>query len=164
VIVGWMARMTSVKNPILALEVAKKFPDTLFVMAGGGDLLDAVRNAAPANVKVIGWADAAMMWSAVDVVLSTSDNEGMPVALIEAQIAGLPVVASDVGSNREVIEYCESGFVVQGEVKVLGLELTKLLESSELRAKFGASGKVRCEREFGITKMNQAHQDLYIHC
>ena len=104
------------------------------------------------------------MWSAVDVVLSTSDNEGMPVALIEAQLAGLPIVSTDVGSNREVIEDGESGLVVKNEVKVLGVALTKLLESSDLRAKFGASGKVRCEREFGITKMNQAHKDLYIHC
>jgi glycosyltransferase involved in cell wall biosynthesis len=105
-----------------------------------------------------------MMWSAADVVLSTSDNEGMPVALIEAQLAGLPVVASDVGSNREVIEDGVSGFVVPGEVKVLGVALTKLLESSALRVRFGASGKVRCEREFGIAKMNQAHKELYLHC
>ena len=164
VIVGWMARMTSVKNPMLALDVAKKFPDTLFVIAGGGDLLDAVRDAAPANAKVIGWADAAMMWSAVDVVLSTSDNEGMPVALIEAQLAGLPVVATDVGSNREVIDDGESGFVVPGDVKLIVLALTKLLDNGELRTRFGASGKERCEREFGIAKMNQAHKDLYIHC
>jgi glycosyltransferase involved in cell wall biosynthesis len=74
------------------------------------------------------------------------------------------VVASDVGSNREVIEDGESGLVVKNEVKVLGVALTKLLESSELRVKFGASGKVRCGREFGIAKMNQAHKDLYIHC
>ena len=164
VIVGWMARMTSVKNPMLALEVAGQFPDVLFVMAGGGDLLDAVRDAAPANVKVIGWADAAMMWSAVDIVLSTSDNEGMPVALIEAQLAGLPVVASDVGSNREVIEDGVSGFVVKNEIKVIVLALNKLLASSEVRAAFGASGKLRCEREFGIEKMNQAHKAMYVQC
>jgi len=164
VVVGWMARMTSVKNPMLALEVAGQFPDVLFVMAGGGDLLDAVRDAAPANVKVIGWADAAMMWSAVDIVLSTSDNEGMPVALIEAQLAGLPVVASDVGSNREVIEDGVSGFVVKNEIKVIVLALNKLLASSEVRAAFGASGKLRCEREFGIEKMNQAHKAMYVQC
>jgi glycosyltransferase involved in cell wall biosynthesis len=164
VIVGWMARMTSVKNPMLALEVARQFPNVLFVMAGGGELLDAVRSAAPENVKVIGWADASIMWSAVDAVLSTSDNEGMPVALIEAQFAGLPVVATDVGSNREVIEDGESGFVVRGDVKVLVLALSKLLASSEVRATFGASGKERCEREFSIAKMNQAHEEMYIRC
>ena len=49
-------------------------------------------------------------------------------------------------------------------LKVLGVALTKLWESSDLSAKFGASGKVQCEREFGIAKMNQAHKELYIHC
>jgi len=49
-------------------------------------------------------------------------------------------------------------------LKVLGVALTKLLESSELRAKFGASGKLRCEREFGIEKMNQAHKAMYVQC
>ena len=131
-------------------------------MAGGGDLLDAVRDAAPVNVKVIGWADAAMMWSAVDVVLSTSDNEGMPVALIEAQFAGLPVVASDVGSNREVIEDGESGFLVPGDVKSLAGALAKLLADGGLRARFGAAGRELSGRQFGVGKMLESHRNLYL--
>ena len=49
-------------------------------------------------------------------------------------------------------------------VKLIVLALTKLLDNGELRTRFGAPGKVRCEREFAIAKMNQAHKDLYIHC
>ena len=49
-------------------------------------------------------------------------------------------------------------------VKLIVLALTKLLDNGELRTRFGASGKERCEREFGIAKINQAHKDLYIHC
>jgi glycosyltransferase involved in cell wall biosynthesis len=45
-IIGWIARMTGVKNPMRALEVADALPDTHFVMAGGGDLLDQVKAAA----------------------------------------------------------------------------------------------------------------------
>jgi len=161
VIVGWMARMTSVKNPMLALEVAKKFPEILFVMAGGGDLLEAVRRAAPLNVKVIGWVDAAMMWSAVDVVLSTSDNEGMPVALIEAQLAGLPVVASDVGSNREVIETGETGYVVRGGGSALEAALEGILYDEDLRHKYGAAGASRARNLFGPAKMMESHKFIY---
>jgi glycosyltransferase involved in cell wall biosynthesis len=58
-LVGWIARVTGVKNPMRALEVADALPDTRFVMAGGGDLLEQVRAAAPANVTVLGWAEAA---------------------------------------------------------------------------------------------------------
>ena len=63
-----------------------------------------------------------------------------------------------------MIEDGECGFVVPGEVKVIGLALNKLLENRELRERLGASGKVRCEREFAIAKVNQEHKDLYIHC
>jgi glycosyltransferase involved in cell wall biosynthesis len=113
-------------------------------------------------VKVIGWADAAMMWSAVDVVLSTSDNEGMPVALIEAQLAGLPVVASDVGSNGEVIEDGASGFVVQGDVKSLAGALAILLADGGLRDQFGLAGRERAGRQFGLAKMLESHRNLYL--
>ena len=110
-LVGWIARVTGVKDPMRALEVADALPDTRFVMVGGGDLLDQVKAAAPANVSVIGWAEAADLFGATDIILSTSENEGMPVALIEAQLAGKPVVATDVGSVSEVILNHETGIV-----------------------------------------------------
>ena len=101
-LVGWMARMTGVKNPLLALDVARQMPDVQFVMAGGGDLLELVAKSAPANVAVIGWTDASLFWSAVDCALSTSDNEGMPIALIEAQLAGLPAVVREQKKYRDI--------------------------------------------------------------
>ena len=101
-LVGWMARMTGVKNPLLALDVARQMPDVQFVMAGGGDLLELVAKSAPANVAVIGWTDASLIWSAVDCALSTSDNEGMPIALIEAQLAGLPAVVREQKKYRDI--------------------------------------------------------------
>ena len=103
-LLGWMARMAEVKNPHLLLEIASQMPELSFVMAGGGNLLEEIKNRAPKNVAVIGWADAATFWSAVDCAISTSDNEGMPIALIEAQLAGVPVIATNVGSNREIIK------------------------------------------------------------
>jgi len=55
-IIGWIARMTGVKNPMRALDVARIIPNAHFIMAGGGDLLEVVKAAAPSNVSVIGWA------------------------------------------------------------------------------------------------------------
>lgn len=161
VVVGWMARVTSVKNPFLMIEVAKKMPGVNFVVAGGGDLLEAVKAAAPANVSVIGWADASMFWSAVDLAFSTSDNEGMPVALIEAQLAGVPVVCTDVGSNGEVIENGVTGFVVEKDVDSLVAALQKLVSSAEMRSSFGRVAAVRAAVEFGVDTMLDKHKDLY---
>ena len=161
VIIGWMARVTSVKNPFLALEVAVQLPETLFVIAGGGDLLSAVSASAPPNVKVIGWADASAMWSAVDMVLSTSDNEGMPIALIEAQLMGLPVVATDVGSNEEVIENGYTGFVVAKDRDLLVTALMQLINDRRLREAMGASARERSSQHFSVDGMLVSHDELY---
>jgi glycosyltransferase involved in cell wall biosynthesis len=160
-IVGWMARVTSVKNPLLALEVAKEFPDIQFVIAGGGDLLAGVKSKAGKNVKVIGWADSSLMWSAVDVVLSTSDNEGMPIALIEAQLAGLPVVATDVGSSAEVVKSGATGFVVSKNKSELIRALTLLISNSKKRASFGKAAKVHAQKYFTVNNMNKSHAQIY---
>lgn len=160
-IVGWMARVTSVKNPHLALEIAAQFPDTTFVIAGGGDLLDDIKSKAPKNVKVIGWSDSSLMWSAVDVVLSTSDNEGMPIALIEAQLAGLPVVATDVGSCSEVIKSGKTGFVVPKDKSELKKALTLLNVDHKKRASFGKAAKANSQKHFTVDKMLSAHAQIY---
>ena len=126
-LVGWMARMTRVKNPYLLLEVAALMPEVNFVMAGGGDLLEDVKRDAPPNVKIIGWCNASYFWSAMDCAISTSDNEGMPIALIEAQLAGIPVVATDVGSNAEVIVNGVTGYVAHNEASALIAALKSLI-------------------------------------
>jgi len=161
VLVGWMARVTSVKNPMLMVEVAKAMPSVSFVMAGGGDMLEEVRAAAPSNVSVIGWAGASTFWSGVDIALSTSDNEGMPIALIEAQLAGVPVVCTDVGSNSEVIESGATGIVVSKNVDSLVAALTSLIESSQLRSSYGKAAAERAAVEFGVPAMLEQHATLY---
>ena len=160
-IVGWMARVTSVKNPHLALEIAKEFPDIQFVIAGGGDLLGEIKSKAGKNVKVIGWADSSLMWSAVDLVLSTSDNEGMPIALVEAQLAGLPVVATDVGSCAEVIKSGKTGFVVSKNRSELIRVLTLLINDSKTRSAFGSSAKLHAQKLFKVEEFAKSHAQLY---
>jgi glycosyltransferase involved in cell wall biosynthesis len=160
-VIGWMARVTSVKNPQLALDIAKEFPEITFVIAGGGDLLAEIKASAGKNVRVIGWADSSVMWSAVDLVLSTSDNEGMPIALIEAQLAGLSVVATDVGSCSEVIKSAKTGFVVEKKKTELVKALSMLIKDSKKRASFGKAAKVNAERLFTVDQMNKAHIKIY---
>lgn len=161
IIFGWMARMTGVKNPHLLLQIARQLPRAKFVMAGGGDMLEEVRAAAPANVFVIGWADGATFWSAVDCAISTSDNEGMPIALIEAQLAGIPVVATDVGSNSEVICHLSTGLVAQKEVAVLVEAVQKLLEDFELRTSMGRAATSWAAKKFSKEAMLEEHVRNY---
>jgi glycosyltransferase involved in cell wall biosynthesis len=160
-LIGWMARMTSVKNPNLLLQVASRLPDVQFVMAGGGDLLETIKSNAPENVKVIGWADAATFWSAVDIAISTSDNEGMPVALIEAQLAGLPVIATNVGSNSEVIQDEVTGLIASRSVDALVGAVNRFTSLPSLIRTQGDKGRERASKEFSLEKMIRSHADLY---
>jgi glycosyltransferase involved in cell wall biosynthesis len=160
-IVGWIARVTGVKNPMLALEVADAMPDTHFVMAGGGDLLEKVKVAAPSNVSVVGWAKAEDVFGASEIILSTSENEGMPVALIEAQLAGKPVVATDVGSVSEVVLNHETGIVTNKNGGSIALALETLLLDKQKRTEMGTLATSRANALFSVECMINAHIALY---
>ena len=160
-IVGWIARVTGVKNPMLALEVADAMPDTHFVLAGGGDQIEQVKAAAPSNVSVIGWAEAADVFGASDIILSTSQNEGMPVALIEAQLAGKPVVATDAGSVAEVLLNHETGIVTNKNAGSIVLALESLLLDKQKRTEMGTLATARAQALFSVERMINAHIELY---
>jgi glycosyltransferase involved in cell wall biosynthesis len=160
-IVGWIARVTGVKNPMRAIEVAEALPDARFVVAGGGDLLELVKAAAPANVSVIGWADAADLFGASDIILSTSENEGMPVALIEAQLAGKPVVATDVGSVSEVILNHETGIVTNKNAGSIASAIESLILDKTTRDEMGRLATARAQALFSVDRMINAHIELY---
>jgi glycosyltransferase involved in cell wall biosynthesis len=160
-IVGWIARVTGVKNPMLALEVADAMPDTQFVLAGGGDLLEKVKAAAPSNATVVGWAKAEDVFGASEIILSTSENEGMPVALIEAQLAGKPVVATDVGSVAEVVLNHETGIVTNKNAGSIALALETLLLDKQKRTEMGTLATSRANALFSVDRMINSHIALY---
>ena len=159
--IGWIARVTGVKNPLRALEIAKLFPDAQFLIAGGGDILDEVKALAPRNAKVLGWTDAPKLFAASDIILSTSENEGMPIALIEAQLASKPVVATNVGGVAEVVINNKTGFVTRKNTEELAKALQKLINSKSLRTAQGKAAKAHATKAFSVEKMINAHISLY---
>ena len=158
----WLARVTGVKNPQRAVEIAKLMPKIDFYLAGGGDLLEKIKNQSPSNLKVLGWQDAKSILPIADIFLSTSENEGMPIALIEAQLAGIPVVATNVGSVSEVIVNNKTGFVCSKSNPELIKAISELAESKGLRTKFGANGKTHALKIFSEKQLISAHKDLYL--
>ena len=159
--IGWIARVTGVKNPLRALEIAKLFPDAQFLIAGGGDMLEQVKAQAPHNAKVLGWTDAAKLFADSDIILSTSENEGMPIALIEAQLASKPVVATNVGGVSEVVINNKTGFVTRKNTEDLAKALEKLINSKALRTAQGKAAKAHATKAFSVEKMIKAHVSLY---
>lgn len=154
----WLARFAPVKNPFRMVEIAKQFPDVIFVMGGTGNLIDEVKYSAPENLHVIGWTKANELLSAGDFLISTSENEGMPVAFIEAQMMGIPVIATDVGSVSEVVLDRETGRVVENSD--LAIALNEFLNQPASWSVY-ADAATSARNRFSVETMISRHIELY---
>jgi len=161
ILVLWLGRFTKVKRPDRVIKVSRLLPKVKFVMAGGGELLDSVKVNAPSNVTFVGFQDKSEMWSIADIALCTSDSEGMTLSLIEAQMAGVPVVSTDVGSVSEILEDGITGYLASKEIADLAAKIEMVMRDLESGAKMGKAAKVRAERMFSSSVMADAHLDLY---
>lgn len=119
-VVTTISRFDYAKNMALAYEIAKNFKDgadIIFLWLGdGGDRVKFESMAKKDGVNIIftGFTnEIAAYLSATDIYLSTSRWEGLPYALIEAQSLGIPIVATNVVGNNEVVENGKSGFLFE---------------------------------------------------
>jgi glycosyltransferase involved in cell wall biosynthesis len=86
----------------------------------------------------------------------------MPIALIEAQLAAIPVVATNVGSIPEVILHNKSGLICSKSDDELIAAIKKLAKSKSLRSKFGRVGRVYALQSFSEKNLISAHKKLYL--
>lgn len=168
-VIAFVGRLTTVKRPDRLAEVAEILADrgvdfTLLV-AGEGALFDELRSrVAPLGerVRLLGWRpDVENVWAAADLALLTSDNEGMPVSLIEAALAGVPAVTTDVGSAREVVVDGETGLVVPPQAVALADVVARLQADRGLLARMSRAASERAEREFSAERLVQDTSALY---
>lgn len=168
-VIGFLGRLTTVKRPDRLLdvfaEVAARRPDAVLAIAGEGDLLDDVRRKAEpfgGRVRFLGWQRGVeTVLSASDVVVLTSDNEGMPVSLIEAAAVGRPAVTTDVGSAREVVQDGVTGFVTGRDVASIADAVSRLLEDGDLRHRMGSDASVRAQTLFSGHRLVADTERLY---
>lgn len=97
-----------------------------------------------------------------DIFILISNWEGLPLTILEAMRAGLPVVASRVGGVPESIEQGRTGFVIErNDQQSLVDALVKLIESAELRKTMGQLGRRKFENEFTFETMLRKTLDIY---
>lgn len=97
-----------------------------------------------------------------DIFLSTSLFEGVSNAIMEAMVAGLPIVATEVGDNKQLIRNSHNGYLVP--CKNTGLVVQKLgylCESEERRRTFGRNSRLILERDFSMSKLVDDYLDLF---
>jgi glycosyltransferase involved in cell wall biosynthesis len=93
-------------------------------------------------------------YGAFDAFLLTSANEGAPVVAIEALAAGIPVVATDAGGTKNVVDDAESGFLAPvGDVDRLAERLRELQTDPGLSSRLGATGAERMRERFSTRRM-----------
>jgi glycosyltransferase involved in cell wall biosynthesis len=142
--------------------------DTTLVIVGDGpqsaELLrhrDAIST--PLHVRFAGHrSDVADLLPHADVFWIGSEYEGQSNSVIEAMQAGVPVVASDIAGNRDLVLPGETGFIVDlGDTADFARQTHKLLEDPELARRMGEAAKQRIANEFSVEKMVNAYVKLY---
>jgi len=159
--IGWLGRVTRIKRPDRALEIARKLPNLDFYIGGEGDLLKTCKDSAPKNIFFLGWSKPEEFWSEMDICLLTSDNEALPISIIEAQLNGLPTVATNVGSTSEVVIDGESGYLTSVEIDDMVAKLTILSGDSSLRKEMGKKAKARAQNVFSPKRQRDDHISAY---
>ncbi|MER6614221.1 glycosyltransferase [Streptomyces xantholiticus] len=167
-VVAYVGRITGIKRPdrllAVAREVHRAVPEAHFVVCGAGDFRPDPQAVAELgdSLHQLGWrADVETVYAAADMVLLTSDNEGMPVSLIEAGLAGLPTVATDVGSVAEVVQHGTTGFLAAPRTADLARHTVTLLRDAQLRREMGGRARAFTTRRFGEERLVADTQALY---
>ena len=96
-----------------------------------------------------------------DIFVLTSLSEGMPAVILEAMGCGLPIVASDVGGNNEIVHEGENGYLISGDkVDMLAKRLAALIDDAELRERMGRKSR-EISQEYDWDKIMGVYDELY---
>jgi len=165
----FVGRLTQIKRPDRLLDIAQEIKNQSvsvhFLVAGEGELFEDSRaNAIAKNLPItfLGWRkDIDQLFAASDIAILTSDNEGIPLTLIQAAQAALPIVAPAVGSISDIVEDAKTGFLTKPEPQAMAAKVVALAADANLRIQLGAAGKERADTYFSLTRMLRDHTGIY---
>jgi sugar transferase (PEP-CTERM/EpsH1 system associated) len=169
---GIVARLVPVKAHVDLIDafhiVQQRQPATRLVIAGdgpcGADLKAQVtRLGLTPCVHFLGEVrDTERVLNALDVYMLSSTDEGMNLTLLEAMATGLPVIATSVGGNPEVVAEANTGLLVPARnPQRMAQAMRELLLKHELRQGFGLAARQRVERQFSQANTLRKYQALY---
>ncbi|HKQ63164.1 MAG TPA: glycosyltransferase, partial [Candidatus Polarisedimenticolaceae bacterium] len=152
-----------------AVRVAAEYDDARFLIVGDGvsrrELESTARRLGLGERVIFTGArlDVPQILSEATISVLPTLTEALSNSLLEATAAGVPVVATQVGGNPEVVADGETGLLVPAEDAAgLAQAILRLLARPELRERFGAAGRQRAERLFSVTRMVRATEKLYL--
>ena len=176
VVIGTVGRMEEVKDQITLVRafvrLVKEHPQgrekLRLIVVGDGALREPARSILEAaGLAQVAWLpgereDVPGLLRAMDVFVLPSLAEGISNTILEAMASGLPVVATDVGGNYELVERDKTGFLVpRADPAALADAIRVYVDDPDLRRRHGANARKRSEDEFSINTMVQRYQDIY---
>ena len=171
-VVGTVGRLAAVKDQAALVrafaEVVKRMPDARLVIAGDGPMrkeLEALveQLGLPGRVWITGDRDDIPdILRLLDIFVLPSLGEGISNTILEAMATGLPIVATDVGGNRELVEEgCNGRLVPVGDPARLAEAIFDLMQSAETRVAMGQSSLERVSQQFDWDRTVDSYLGVY---
>ena len=153
-------------------RIRSEFPDVSLVLAGDGELDEVGQLAAELGVadavRLTGWVEddaKQRLLSGAEVLALPSYFEGLPISILEAMAAGVPVIASRVGSIPEALEDGRCGVLFQpGDVDALADGLKSLLENSCFASMLSSLGLERVNQHYAVKPVIHRLEKVYREC
>lgn len=149
-------------------HVVSFIPEVRFVLVGRGRDPDKLRDRARSlevsdHFLLAGFrSDIDAVYSMTDISALTSLSEGLSITILESMVRGLPVVATSVGGNPELVRHQTTGLLVPPrDPRAMGESIVRLLADPTLRANLGAAAHELVEQEFRIDLVSQQYESLY---
>lgn len=165
--IGTIGRITYQKNPKLFNDIAEHFinnDDIEFVWIGGGGELEADLKAP--NIIKTGWLsrdEVDIELSNIDIYLSTSLWEGLPLSVLQAMCAEKPLVLSDCVGNKNLVKKDYNGHLFNGIDEAIK-SLNSITQNRESIEHFGKHSQKLVQKEFSINQMVDGYKQLYKDC
>jgi glycosyltransferase involved in cell wall biosynthesis len=170
--IGMIARMNdAVKNHPLFLRMAallaQKFQQVQFVLVGDGPLRGKLEDIArdlglEGRIQFLGdRSDIPAVLASLDITVLPSSSESLSNVILESMAAGVPVVATNVGGNSELIVDGEAGFLTAQNDSALAEAVARLIENGDLRAGCGARAKRLANAQCRLEAVRDRYEQLY---
>lgn len=152
----------------IALGILEKYPDTHFLLVGDGEWRESIeeqiqKSGKGKNFHLVGVQKNVIPYlSLMDIYLSTSEFEGLPIAMLEAMSCQVPVVATRAGGIGEVIQEGVQGYLTGiDDWKELNGFCQEILKNTKVQKNMGKEARKRVVEDFSMKKMVSELEEVY---